>query len=374
MSGLQAPKILNGASDDGSIVISHKEFLGDVRSSDTPLAFAISSYIINPGSKSTFPWLSQLGKNFQEYRIEGLAFHFRSMSADALSSTNTALGSVMMCTQYDPTLPDPLSKQQMENIEFAQSVKPSLSCLHYVECAKNQTPLTNLYVAPDPEQTAGDARFYNFAKFFIATQGLQGEGVNIGELWVTYQIRLFKPMLYDALGNDNDFFQINSVQSVSEEALTVYKDNPLGTFDWASDNVAYSLNPSNTIKPLVSTGTYVRFPTPATPKTYLISLHYNFNEQPGKWDVNNVTLIHAHYNYKMMNGGSRIQAPNDDASETASEELGTIEVFVNIESADLPNPYWQFGITFTHLGTTTLVDPVDFFQFTLIEVPFVARV
>jgi hypothetical protein len=39
-----------------------------------------------------FPWLSNIAQNFESYKLRGLVFEFKSMSGDALTSTNTALG------------------------------------------------------------------------------------------------------------------------------------------------------------------------------------------------------------------------------------------------------------------------------------------
>lgn len=60
--------------------------------------------------------------------IEGMYLEYRTMSADALNSTNTALGQVIMSAQYNAGNPDFTNKQEMENYEGGVSVKPSQSC------------------------------------------------------------------------------------------------------------------------------------------------------------------------------------------------------------------------------------------------------
>lgn len=171
----------------------HREFLGDVYSSSTAGAFKIDSYAINPGVATTFPWLSGVvGAKFQQYRINGMAFEFRSMSADALNSTNTALGSVIMSTDYDSADVAFASKQEMENTEYGVSCKPSANMMHGIECERMQTPVSELYIrafAPPPDK---DIRLYDLGRFSIATVGCQGTNVNLGELWVTYDIDCFK--------------------------------------------------------------------------------------------------------------------------------------------------------------------------------------
>jgi len=171
----------------------HREFLGDVLSSATANTFKIDSFAINPGLSATFPWLAGVvGAKFQQYRINGMAFEFRSMSSDALNSTNTALGSVIMSTDYDSADSTFTSKQEMENTEYGVSCKPSVNMLHAIECERSQTPVSELYIRAFGVPDNKDIRFYDLARFSIASTGCQGTNVNLGELWVSYDIECFK--------------------------------------------------------------------------------------------------------------------------------------------------------------------------------------
>jgi hypothetical protein len=57
------------------------------------------------------------------------------MSADALNSTNTALGQVILSVQYDAANPPFTNKQAQEAYDGSISIKPSSSVLFGVECA-----------------------------------------------------------------------------------------------------------------------------------------------------------------------------------------------------------------------------------------------
>lgn len=176
-----------------AVKLQHREYLGDVISSHTAGAFSIKDYAINPGIVETFPWMSQVvGSSFQQYRINGMMFEFRSMSSDALNSTNTQLGTVIMATDYDSKDVPFTSKQQMENTEYGVSCKPSLSMVHGIECARSQTPVSELYVRAWAVPSGADIRMYDLGRFSIATTGCQGTDVNLGELWVTYDVDVFK--------------------------------------------------------------------------------------------------------------------------------------------------------------------------------------
>jgi len=179
----------------GDTVITHREFIQDVISSPTAGAFTSLTGPLNPGQPALFPWLATIAQNYEEYEILGMIFEFKSMSGQTTSSSNTALGSVILATLYDPTKPAFATKAEMENYEFAQSCKPSESVMHAVECKKVLTPVKSLYVRTTPSSALTDLRWTDFGNFTIATVGLPGTNVNVGELWVSYKIALRKPRL-----------------------------------------------------------------------------------------------------------------------------------------------------------------------------------
>jgi len=185
-------------------VITHREYITDVYSGSIPggstsTAFDISSYPINPGQTRTFPWLASIASNYEEYEILGMVFSFVATSGDSVASTNTSLGSVILATEYDPTKPAFANKQAMENYQFSSSAKPSQSQVHAIECKKNLTPVKMLYVRTGA-LTGTDLRWTDFANFHIATVGHPSAGVNLGELWCTYKIKLNKPRLPITVG------------------------------------------------------------------------------------------------------------------------------------------------------------------------------
>jgi hypothetical protein len=185
-------KVPSFIGSDKAVRVTHREYLGDVNSST---AFT-NQYVldINPGLFATFPWLSTLAVNFEQYQIMGMVFYFKSTSATALNSTNTALGTVIMATQYDALDTDFVSKLEMENYEYSSSCKPAEDMLHPIECAPRQTTLEHLYVRTGAVPSSADQRMYDLGKFTIATAGSQAAAV-IGELWVSYTIDLYKPLL-----------------------------------------------------------------------------------------------------------------------------------------------------------------------------------
>ncbi|QMW68852.1 capsid protein [Crucivirus-389] len=255
------PSIVNRNLPGGAVCIRHKEYLGDIISSSNANTFNLQSFSINAALETSFPWLAQLAANFTSYQFEGLLFEYRTMSADALNSVNTALGQVIMATQYDPVLPNFATKAEMENTEYSQSVKPSESCVHLIECAPSANVLSHLYTREGAVPAGQDQRFYDLGNFQIATNGLQGTSVNLGELWVSYQVCLYDPIMWSALGNTQQYAHFNNVTGVSNSV-------PLGTSNLtptSGSTLAATIN---------SAGTIITLPPIAYRVTYIMMVSW----------------------------------------------------------------------------------------------------
>lgn len=212
MPGALSPPIINNSKKPSSgVIVRHREYITDITATT---GFTTTVYPINAGILATFPWLSQIASSFEEYCIHGMLFEFKSMSSDAVLSTaaNTALGTVIMATQYNALNPNFTDKRQMENYEFCNSAKPSESFIHPVECKGSETPVKCLYVRTAPVST-GDLRLYDLGNFTIATQGMQVAGGVIGELWVTFEIEFYKPKLLEGQNLLTDHFILTAVSN-----------------------------------------------------------------------------------------------------------------------------------------------------------------
>lgn len=184
------------SNTSGGTRVQHREYIQDIAGS---IVFNIQSFPVNPGLPGTFPWLASVANAFEEYRLHGILFEFKSTSADALNSTNTALGTVIMATEYNPLHGNFTAKRDMENYVYSTSSAPSISALHPLECARDVSVLDELFVRNVP-LVGADLRFSDLGNFQIATVGMQAIAV-IGELWVTYDIELLKPKLPDAFSS-----------------------------------------------------------------------------------------------------------------------------------------------------------------------------
>lgn len=191
MNGSQIPQFREG---NGFNVISRREYLGDVSGTT---AFTNNSFPLNPGISSTFPWLSTIAQNYQQYRFHGIIFEFRPLITDFV--TAGAPGVVVLATNYNADQAPYTTKQEMENSEFAVSVKPTLPLMHGVECATLQTVLNQMYVRTGTLPASNDLKFTDLGLMQVGTQS-NPSGVSLGELWVSYCVEFFKPILPSDVG------------------------------------------------------------------------------------------------------------------------------------------------------------------------------
>jgi hypothetical protein len=179
------PQFSNNKSDR-TTVIRHREFVGSVLSTS---AYTLTEYVVNPSNENLFVWLSH-NCGFEKYRIHGLIGEFQSTSSDY--SAVTGLGQVTMSHVYDVNdspFPDLITQ---ENYQFTTADKPSNSFLHGVEC-KN---FKQMYLNGGTRVGAvNDARVSDVGRFCISTFGMPTVGVEVGRLWISYEIEFFFPKL-----------------------------------------------------------------------------------------------------------------------------------------------------------------------------------
>lgn len=256
MSGT-VPSVGNPSDVPNGLCISHREYLGDVITSSSAGAFAISSFVMSPSNPQCWEWLAQIACNYEEWIPEGILFYFKSTSGDALNSVNTALGTVIMATNYNPYNAPFASKAEMESYEFCTNGPPSSDLIHMVECDPHEGAISTYFMSflnQSGQNSNMDKRFNQLGTFYLATVGFQGASVNIGELWVTYQVTLLKPKLYQSLGFADDFIKIYGNMSASTASglvqngsagVVVTSDNTMPYTSTSASNGLYFSNGTN---------------------------------------------------------------------------------------------------------------------------------
>lgn len=238
-------------SSSESVKFRHREYVCDINSS---VGFTSRRFPVNPGLDQSFPYLARIAQNFQEYKFNGLVYEFKSTSADALNSTNTALGTIMMSAQYRADAAAFIDKQGMLNEMWSCDTKPSESILLPIECNPKENPLGIQYVRGNNLPAGQDVKLFDLATFTIAAVGSQQASV-VGELWATYEVELFKPQYGPAV--------LTYADSARYRLPAVTTTAPLGgtfpTSDYDNMGITFSLLATDFFLPSGSAGSYEIF-------------------------------------------------------------------------------------------------------------------
>lgn len=228
---IKTPRLYSGGAH--STIVKHREYITDLLSSKPASTFGYRPFTINPGDRYTFPWLYGIARNYQQFKFRRLKFEFKTTSSDALNSTNTALGSVIMATQYNVLDEEFENKQAMENFDGAVVTKPSKDLVHYVQVSPGSMPIQELYVRPnEAEITGSDKRLYDVGTFYIATSGIQEAEVRLGEIWVSYEIELLKPRLAPPPAGTTDDSPVDADEGIYSSSWVIPASIPA----WTSAN------------------------------------------------------------------------------------------------------------------------------------------
>lgn len=183
-----------------SVVIRHREFITTVKSST---AFTVQeSFQLNPGNSSTFPWLSTIANSFQEYRFKGIVFHYIPTSGNAISGTSPSLGSVMLQTSYRSNDSPPSNKAELLNEYWSGESVPADTFAHPIECNPAENPFNVQYVRSGDVPPGDNQLFYDLGVTHLCTQGQLAANNNLGDLWVTYEVELKKPIVASNVTSD----------------------------------------------------------------------------------------------------------------------------------------------------------------------------
>lgn len=224
---IAAPPVFGSIGKGADVVFSHREFVGDVKSS---VGFATTVYPINPGNPNLFPWASQIAKLYEEYEALGIVLEYRPTSATAVGTTSAGMGVVIMATDYDVYDRNYTSKRAMEAAEFSSAGVPYDRFIHPIECDPARNVMRSMYIVPgitDASQASGDERMSVLGNLTIATVGQQTTGDVIGELWISYHIRLSRPILEDTIAPSTEFCQevTGTATNIAINKLKVYTSN-----------------------------------------------------------------------------------------------------------------------------------------------------
>lgn len=230
------PTFSSAGDETGALTIRHREFITDIYgnslSGGNPIPFVNQGFELNPGLERTFPWLSQVAQNFDEYSIKQMVFTYKSTIQD-VNSANGQVGSIVTATQYNPSRPNFTNKMVMMEYAHAHTTKAVDTNIHGVEAdpTKNSGP-EGKYVRSGDVPANEDIKTYDLGRFQIAVCGTPTvlADLPIGELWVDYTVELRKPKLYTGTGLGISTFTTRNSQISSTSSANNRQEAPLGHF------------------------------------------------------------------------------------------------------------------------------------------------
>jgi len=205
-------------SNDDTIIVRHREYVGEVYSSPTPGAFTVSNFALQPGNSALFEWLAPIANQYQEWIPMGMVAEFKSNSGEVVTGATNALGQVIMATDYNAYNVNPFqNKSQMNNTVYSTNAKITQSFVHAIECDPKKNVMESFFVRAGPVPAGQPPQLYDLGTFAIASHGCQGSSQDLGELWLSYEIGLRKASLIQtyAAAVPSDIFACDSTVTPS---------------------------------------------------------------------------------------------------------------------------------------------------------------
>jgi len=169
------------------VVIRHRELISEIQS---PAGGTIYTFALNPGMESSFPWLSSVATNFQEYRWLGLVYEFKTDLTEFVTSSTAGYNT--MATQYRSDQGPFPSRLDMLNTEYVSEARTIDNFFHPIECDPAENPSKIQYVRSGPLPANSDLKTYDLGLLNFSCYQ-PPVGTVIGQLWATYEVALYKP-------------------------------------------------------------------------------------------------------------------------------------------------------------------------------------
>lgn len=241
----QLPQFQATAGAENTVRIVYKEPLGSVLSTT---GFGLSTISFNPGL-STFSWLSSFANSFQTYKVNSLALIYTpSVSSSLSSATVASLGIVSLGSEINAYGTAPSTSSQVQQTQFSATGKPSEELVMPIE----QSPKaggrtrTTLLVRSGEVPTGANLQDYDNCVMYIATDTNGAAGVELGRLYVSYDINFYSP----AIIRPGD-----RILYAHYRPTTVSTNNPLGTA-WTEVSDTIGLTRTSTTKMTFARGNY----------------------------------------------------------------------------------------------------------------------
>jgi len=206
------PKMITMRNGDCRIV--HREYIQDIQApiGPPPSAFFAYSLPINPGQEGSFPWLSNVAKNFESYKFKKLKFCYETEAA-----TSTP-GTVVLSVDYDSADPTPATKQQA--MAYRGSVRsPPWTPSCHMSLTEDLSKQKQYFVRPGLPVPGTDIKTYDTGNLFVITQGVTPAPTDLGELYVEYDVELYTPIYEPGADNSSGWLYPGGPDGINQSNL-----------------------------------------------------------------------------------------------------------------------------------------------------------
>lgn len=164
--------------------IKNSEFIGDLYVQSN---FSVQSYVLNPGMLTTFPWLSEQAKNWQQYRFHSVRFRYVTRVG------TSTIGSVILSPEYNSSDNPPRNERE------AMNTMDAVEDVVWREVSTTLNVSAMFALGPRKQirsgMVTGDVTVYDAGAVHAvaAYVTISPPGSSIGKLWIDYDVELFVP-------------------------------------------------------------------------------------------------------------------------------------------------------------------------------------
>lgn len=161
------------------LVITHREMIGQIISSSTTLGFEADSFTINPGKFGTFPWLSTLAVNFDQYIMRKLRFYTLS------NQSTTVAGRVGIGYDVDSTDVPPADRNEFFSLTYHAECAPWDSVVLDIPCDNKQRFINS--------HTVSDSKLIDVGQVIFMSDSIVATSTALSDVIVEYTVELIDP-------------------------------------------------------------------------------------------------------------------------------------------------------------------------------------
>nr|APG76598.1 hypothetical protein 2 [Wenzhou noda-like virus 1] len=168
-------------------VVTHREFIQDVTAADAN--FRNTTFSVNPGLATTFPWLSAIAGRFESYLFRRLHFIYEPICP------TTTPGAVMMAVDYDAVDAAPTSKVVL--MAYRGAVRSAPWNITRFDATRGDLRKFGVqrFVRTGSTPANADLKTYDVGNLQLATQNTPATATTLGELYVEYEVEFFTPQI-----------------------------------------------------------------------------------------------------------------------------------------------------------------------------------